>query len=577
MNAPVDYAPIVEANEATVVVEEALLGAQLLDSAAAVPEVQKAGLKPQFLLVAEHTPIQAAIFAVHARGEVADVVTVYAELQAAKTVGRSGGLAYLHQLVQSVQSAISTRSIGQHAEKVVRAYQVRRLVDAAIAVTRDPESEALRHELLGELQDGAAKRSKASAFRAVDVAALADHVPAAPEYWWHGYLPAGLVTALGAHGGTGKSMLALMLCVCIALGRPLFGVATRRGIAVYYSGEDGADLLAYRLHWICECMGVSPVELEGRLHLLDATEGDPVLFREIQQGGQRIATTTTAYDALRSMVDAVQADVLVVDGMSDTFDGNEIQRASVGAYLRALGMLAKPQRAVLLLAHVDKATARGDRPGSGEGYSGSTALHNRVRSRLFFHREKDGTLLLEHQKHNLGRLREPLRLVWSEGKLPDLQAPESPALQHLVDATDTKGLLRLIHEFYCRGEYVATAPTSSANAARMLSGQPGYPAGRRAAEVFDLLRDAERARYIERQAYTNADRKARERWALTYSGCALIGAAAPPAPGAPTVVAGARGALGGEGAPLAPPSGARGVGRGGAHESSGNAAQQEAS
>jgi len=47
-----------------------------------------------------------------------------------------------------------------------------------------------------------------------------------PAFVWDGYLPRGVVALLGAHGGTGKSTIALMLGVCAALGRPLFGVDT---------------------------------------------------------------------------------------------------------------------------------------------------------------------------------------------------------------------------------------------------------------------------------------------------------------------------------------------------------------
>jgi len=558
-------------DQAQDVLEQSMLGAWLQDPGAAAAAAQAHSTNAQVFMRPENATIFGTMQALTGRGDPVDVVTVFQMLACLGAADRVGGLAYLNALFDCVPSA---RNVGHYASQLAERANRRRDETTLVALARqaaDPllpaeQYETRKVEALAELQSSEGPHGKSEPFRAVDIACLAEHVPAAPEYWWHGYLPAGLVTALGAHGGTGKSMLALMLCVCIALGRPLFNAPTKRGIAVFYSGEDGADLLAFRLHWICECMGVSPVELEGRLHILDATDGDPVLYRETQEGGRRIASTTTAYDALRRRLDEVQADVLVVDGMSDTFDGNEIQRASVGAYLRALGMLAKPQRAVLLLAHVDKATARGDRPGGGEGYSGSTALHNRVRSRLFLFREKDGGLVLEHQKHNLGRMREPLRLVWPDGRLPDLQAPSTPALQHLTDAVDTKRLLRLLSEFYSRGEYIATAPTSSANAPRMLSGQAGYPAARRAAEVFDLLRAAERAGYIARQAYTNADRKARERWALTYSGCALIGQPAPGAPGATTPQGVAVGADGGEGATPAPPSGARGVGRGGADD-----------
>ena len=49
-----------------------------------------------------------------------------------------------------------------------------------------------------------------------------------PAFAWKGYLPRGVVTLMSAHGGTGKSTIALMLAVSVALGRTLFGVDTQQ-------------------------------------------------------------------------------------------------------------------------------------------------------------------------------------------------------------------------------------------------------------------------------------------------------------------------------------------------------------
>jgi len=205
---------------------------------------------------------------------------------------------------------------------------------------------------------------------------------------------------------------------------------------------------------------------------------------------------------------------------------------------------------VLLLAHVDKGTSRGDRGPNSEGYSGSTAWHNSARSRLFMSRDKEGALTLEHQKHNLGKLREPLHLVWPEGGIPQLDEPVSGPVQGISDRTETRALLALLHEFFGRGEYVACAQNSTANAARVLSSQKGYPK-RKPAEVFDLMRAAERQGLIGRQSYRNADRKERERWGLTTAGCDLIGVTAPTSVRAPPPHT-PRCALGALGAPVAP-------------------------
>jgi putative DNA primase/helicase len=307
--------------------------------------------------------------------------------------------------------------------------------------------------------------------------------------------------------------VAIQLAISVATGRPLFGKATRQGRVVLFSGEDGAALLRYRLKFICGAMGVDLAELEGKLFILDATEGDPTLFSEVAIAGQRMGRTTSVYSALREFCKQHEVGLVIIDNASDAFDASEIDRSRVRGFMRALARIARECDAgVLLLAHVDKATSRQERIG-GESYSGSTAWHNSARSRIFMRREADGTLVLEQQKNNLGRLSDPIRLTWPENGVPTLAAP-------LEQGREDRALLRLIGE--CAAErppvYVATALTSPNNAARVLSTEPGYPSWLKAAQVHSLLRNAERSGLIVREKYRSSDRKERERWALTDAG-----------------------------------------------------------
>ena len=362
-------------------------------------------------------------------------------------------------------------------------------------------------------------------FAIVSAADMLHAEPAAPLYWWQGYIPAGVVTLLGAHGGVGKSVFGLMFCVCLALGLPLFGIPTRRGNAAFFSGEDSAGLILYRLHWICRALGVNVANLAGRLHILDATEGDPALFHEVPIAGRRQGLTTPSYQALRKFVADNAIDVLVIDNASDTFDASEIDRARVRGFMRALAHIAQDRAgAVLLLAHVDKGTSRGERTGT-ESYSGSTAWHNSARSRMYLSRDKDGALSLEHQKHNFGRLCVPLRLLWPEGGILQVDVPANGFVQHIADGTDTKALLRLLHTFYGRGEFVATDTRSRYHAAKVLGDEPTFPKRRKPGEVFQMLRDAERRGLVERETYKDRGRRDSERWKLTRSGLELVGPA----------------------------------------------------
>ena len=378
-------------------------------------------------------------------------------------------------------------------------------------------------DALVQLLETPSKPKAESPFNIVAFDDLAHTEPEGPRYVWHGLVPAGFVTLLGAHGGTGKSTVALMLGVCVALGRPLFGIRTEPGNVAFFSGEDGAQLLRHRLHTVCKCMGVEIRDLKDRLHIIDATD-DPVLFAEVTTAGRREGVTTATFDALARLVREQDVRLLVIDNASDTFDASEIDRARVRGFMRALSSLARENDAgLLLLAHVDKGTSRGDRLQNTEAYSGSTAWHNSARSRLFMSRDKDGALTLEHQKNNLGPRRDPIGLVWPAGGIPQTDEALSPMVQGIADRNHEKALIRLIAEYTERGEFITTATTSRTHAAKLLRHEPTFPHRMKDGEVFDLLRRAERAGYLERVKFKGVDRKDRDRWQATASGASFAG------------------------------------------------------
>ncbi|MDP1649303.1 MAG: AAA family ATPase [Rubrivivax sp.] len=535
-------------------VEQALLGAGLLDQSVCALPVEAKHFHDE-----NHGLIWAAMRHLHRLGTEFDLVSVFQLLQSRGQDERCGGLQYLNALFNSVPSA---RAASTHAALIVEHARRRRVEAGGLAVQQaaaELTGEALENRvavLVRELAAGLASTERdddaAPLFAVVPLADLAQAVPEPAGDWWQGYMPPSVVTLLGAHGGTGKSMLALMLGVCISIGMSMLGIPTRRGKVAFFSGEDGAELVRHRLSWICRQMAVEVAALDGRLHVLDATAGEPALYHEVSIAGRRHGLTTPSYAALRDYIDAQGIDVLIVDNASDTYDASEIDRARVRGFMRSLARIAQDRAgAVLLLAHVDKGTSRGDRQGT-EGYSGSTAWHNSARSRLYLSRDRDGALLLEHQKHNLGKLAEPLRLTWPEGGLPQRDQPFGAVVQHIADGNDTKELLRLVHAFHARGEFIATDTRSRYHAGKVLADEPTFPRRRKPAEVFELLRYAEARGWIERQAYRDRNRKEHERWALTGDGCRHIGVAAPCAPCAPSSENGALVHPAQQGAPCAP-------------------------
>ncbi|HOB65820.1 AAA family ATPase [Ottowia sp.] len=420
--------------------------------------------------------------------------------------------------------------------------------DAAIKQARQKEPPPF----YGEGDPEAQPQEVAPPFRALDIAKLAHEDPPPPRYLWAQRIPVGLVTMLAAHGGVGKSTLMSMLGIAAASEQDFLGLPTLAGPVLMLSAEDGERLLGYRIKTICRHMSVDPADLVDSLHVLDATEGQPEMFRD--------GKTTVTLAALRNEVERLRPVLIILDNASDVFADSEIDRAAVRGFMRELAKLAAhADAAVVLIAHVDKATSRGDRVVNSEAYSGSTAWHNSARSRLFLSRDKDGLLRLEHQKCNVGPLAPPLVLTWPQDGIPMLDQPLSPVTQHLADRNNIRAILRLIHEFEQRGEYVTTATTARAHAGKLFGREQTYPR-LKDAELFGLLRDAERAGHIERFNYKTVGRKDAQRWRLTASGAAFAGICAPTAPTAPTSPDSEVSAAGAKAAPTAPTSALGGVG-----------------
>lgn len=357
-----------------------------------------------------------------------------------------------------------------------------------------------------------------------------------PAFIWAGRIPRGHVTLLGAHGGVGKSMLALQLAVAVCLGADFLGASTEPGHVLFFSGEDGGPVLRHRLGFIAHHFGAGPERLAKSLTILDATD-EPALYREVSQFGIKAGETTPGFSRLAEIIAEVRPSLIVVDNASDVFEASENDRASVRGFMRSLRQLfpdGTEPPAILLLAHIQKAAVGGR---GGESYSGSTAWHNSARSRLALTADRDdpARLTLSHDKLNLGpRTAEPLRLVRSHTGLlmVDDSRPDSPD----EGEPPQTALLKVLADFVERGERVSPEPQARTNAWQLCRQEPGFPkrAFPVAGRLFATLRQMERDHLIEKETYRDAHRKSRVSWALTAEGWAKIGKSAPCAPCAPS-------------------------------------------
>lgn len=315
------------------------------------------------------------------------------------------------------------------------------------------------------------------------------------------WIPQDEVTLLAGHGGGGKSYVALTLAVHVALGRPFGPLSARQANVLFYSAEDGARVLQSRLARICRHLNIAPGELRGRVALLDASDIDPSLFRK---------EALPALDRLRILVAEHQAELVIIDNASDAFDGDEIKRAEVRGFIRALrARLARPGRAVLLLAHINKLNAGASRATGAEDYSGSTAWHNSVRSRLSL--RTDGTadsFTIEHAKANHGPKADPVQMQWRDGvPIVSNSMPVDGVARAERREQQREAIVNIIRTIEGRGGRVPTARTGPGSTFRVLSADAAFPSEvdtKTLVQFLDMLQDQ---KHIYRKAVKTADSK----------------------------------------------------------------------
>ena len=335
----------------------------------------------------------------------------------------------------------------------------------------------------------------------------------ATEHKIEAWVPERVVTLLSAHGGMGKSLLALSMAVALTTGQPFAELACKRSRVLLLSCEDDDLVLRHRLDQLLQDAGLTDEDLDGQLVVYDMTDRDSVLYASGREGGH----LTPQYEWLRQRIEHHRADVVIVDNASDVYADNENDRGRVRQFVRALTRLVRDRNgAVLLLAHVDKSTARGSAAGS-ESYSGSTAWHNSVRSRLSM-AEEDGQIVLRHEKANYGPRAADVRLVRSGAMLRPVGEHATDPAAGIKRDIELMAVLKLMVDFEQRGERISTAPNQPNNPYRLLSSEKQFPRSITKSGMNGVMRELERRRFITKREDRTANRKVVERWALTSEG-----------------------------------------------------------
>lgn len=292
---------------------------------------------------------------------------------------------------------------------------------------------------------------------------------AIPERPWlvPGLLPLGSVTMLSGDGGLGKSLLALQLATCGAVGAPFIGYDVGRFKSLAVCCEDEADELQRRMAEILAGLGQSFSAVEG-MELVPRVGMDSVLMNFSRTG----EAEETAF-FVQIMNRAIENDVrlIVLDSLHDLYAGNENDRVQARRFISGLRTIAtEANAAVLLLAHPSLSGLN-----SGSGSSGSTAWNNSVRSRLYLSKPEensgsdDGSRVLATKKSNYARAGDDLLIMFSDGRFVRDMGPGSGVFGSMRKDAARQAFMRCLRKLRAQGRRVTDAFNSPHYAPKVMA------------------------------------------------------------------------------------------------------------
>ena len=382
--------------------ERSVVGALLLGNArVVVAELDEAGFEPRHLFEPRHETICGAVYALDARGEPVDLVTVAAEL--GSELQRVGGPTYLHDLQASTPSAANA---GHYAKIVTEQYRRRQVLATAtrlqqLAMVDDDPSQAVGTalaELAALAETMPADPAGAAASR---VGELREHLLSAkrlrdlPR-------PTPLVSGMGGKGatlvldslawlygkpGSGKSFVALDIACCVAAGSRWHGRDVQQGPVLYVAAEGAG--------------GLDPrVQAWESWHRREVPEDLQFLPLAVQLGQAEDVA------ALRMLVAEMRPVLIVLDTQARVSVGIEENSArDMGLLVRAIDSVREASSACVLVVHHSGR--------AGENLRGSTAVDGAADTVIRC--EKEGfAVRLDIQKQKNYAEDQPVSLVMTE-------------------------------------------------------------------------------------------------------------------------------------------------------------------
>ena len=170
--------------------------------------------------------------------------------------------------------------------------------------------------------------------------------PPEVEYRLHPFAPMGEPSMIYGEGGSGKSYLALTMCIAITFGINIAGMVPKKGRVMYLDYETSQNVMERRIRMLARSLGLS----------LD----DPmILYYRGTQALQKDA------QSIRANIINHQIDHLVIDSASLAVGGKLEDTEAVGAFFAALRSIGISST---LISHVAKNVHRDSATPFGSAY-----------------------------------------------------------------------------------------------------------------------------------------------------------------------------------------------------------------
>lgn len=213
--------------------------------------------------------------------------------------------------------------------------------------------------------------------------------PAPPRRWiFKDFIPKGIVAAVIAPGGMGKSQLLMQIAYSACTGIPLAGhwPVGEAGSVLMLCAEDETDEVHRRVARIHTQLGKAMTRAElaqlgDRLHIKSLV-GEDVQLTTVGFGNEATKTEICARLALTvQQLDDVK--LIIIDPASRFRGGEENSNAHATRFVSALEGLVKATGATVLIAHhANKASTFGSEKKSQNSSRGASALTDGIRLQL---------------------------------------------------------------------------------------------------------------------------------------------------------------------------------------------------